>query len=201
MESKQLTPLFFDLETQRSFDEVNYEFSELGVSVAVVREAKKDTVYYEDDVPALIERLKAADLIVGHNHIRFDYTVLRGYGLDNELYNYLANKSYDTFAHLQEITGERISLDHLSKNNLEGGPGKLAPGAKCIEWYKSGKIEKIVELCSDDVHRLARIFGLIVLGRPLRIKQYWLEGEDKFKEALVTLPKPSLTVPGNPKEE
>ena len=188
----RIEPIFFDLETQRTFEEVNYETSDLGVSIAVVRQAKEDTVYYEDDMPALIERLESADMIVGHNHVRFDYTVLRGYGLTNGIYDRLAVKSYDVLDKLLEITGQRISLDHLSKANLRGAPGKLAPGTQCIVWYKEGKLDKIAELCTDDVHRLARLFGLIASGRPLVVKQYWLEGANKFKEVSITLPRPIL---------
>nr|MDA3895225.1 hypothetical protein [Desulfobacteraceae bacterium] len=35
--------------------------------------------YFEDDVPCLIDYLKALDLVIGFNIKRFDYNVLNGY--------------------------------------------------------------------------------------------------------------------------
>ena len=192
MERKSLAvePVFFDLETQKTFEEVDNDYTKLGFSVAVVRQAKKNHIYYEKDAQELIRHLMNAELVVGHNHIHFDYTVLRGYGLTDAEVNILVEKSYDTLAEIRKIVGERVSLEHLSKHNLKGRPGKLAPGMQCIVWYKEGKLEKIAELCTDDVERLAKLFGLVVAGRPLTVLQYWLTGPDKFSRTKIILPIP-----------
>jgi len=182
---------FFDLETQKSIKEVSGDLTILGISVAVTRQDKINHVYYEKDIPQLIEQLENADLIVGHNHVRFDYSVLKGYGFTNEQYDKLSDKSYDTLAVINKMIGHRISLEHLSKYNLRGAPKKLASGLKCIDWYKEGKLDKIAELCADDVARLSRIFSLIVSGVPLKILEYWNEKE-KFKETKLKMPIPEM---------
>lgn len=196
-DSKRIEPAFFDLETQKGFDEVDNDFTKLGFSVAVVRQTRNDYVYRGDDESGykeLIAHLKRAPLIVGHNIIAFDYTVLRGYGLSSDEVFELESKSYDTLALIYDQIQKRISLDHLSKHNLPGSPGKLAPGEMCIEWYKTGQIKKITELCTDDVHRIKGIFARIVTGQPLRILKYWESRPDKFtpmKRMSIRLPIPT----------
>ena len=75
--------VFFDLETQRSFDEVGgrRNIKRMGLSVAVTyNTATAEYRYYtEENVNDLIEELKAADLVVGFNVLSFDYEVLRSY--------------------------------------------------------------------------------------------------------------------------
>jgi len=191
MEKKKLNEgiVIFDLETQKDFEEVKHDFTKLKFSVAVTRENKKDRVYRCDESEELIQQLKNATLIVGHNHIHFDYTVLEGYGLTKIEKEALAEKSYDTLVELQKFTGKRHSLDMLSKNNLPGHPGKLAPGLQCLVWYKEGRLDKIIELCVDDVHRTANIFGLIIKGTPLMVKY---KKEDKWCNEKFTLPIPEF---------
>jgi hypothetical protein len=49
------------------------------VAVAVVRDATGDTVFYEEDLPRLVQVLKAANLVIGWRLMDFDFKVLRGY--------------------------------------------------------------------------------------------------------------------------
>lgn len=187
----KITPVFFDLETTRTFEEVDNDLTKLGFSIAVVRENKVDTVYKEHQSAELIQRLKAAQLIVGYNHVFFDFEVLKGFGLRETEAWELTKKSFDVMQELKDITGERISLDHVSRYNLPGAPGKKAPGLQCIVWYKQGKLDKIEEVCVDDVHRLAGVFGLIVSEKPLKLSKFWgKEGVDKFDRIEVTIPLP-----------
>ena len=75
--------LYFDLETQKSADEVGGwdHISRMGMSVGVTFSTATGgyTIYSEHQVDALIKELQRADLIVGFNHLRFDYEVLHGY--------------------------------------------------------------------------------------------------------------------------
>jgi DEAD/DEAH box helicase domain-containing protein len=73
----------FDLETQNSFDDVGgYRNTRaLKMSVGVTWNSADQAFhrYGEQDVPALIEELKSASLVVGFNVLNFDYEVLMAY--------------------------------------------------------------------------------------------------------------------------
>ncbi|MFN2289772.1 MAG: helicase, partial [Anaerolineae bacterium] len=68
--------VYFDLETQRTFDEVGgrHNIRKLGLSVAVTYSTAAGAFhhYTEDLVDELIAELRAADLVVGFNVLRFD---------------------------------------------------------------------------------------------------------------------------------
>jgi len=189
--STKIVPLFFDLETINLIEDGDNDYTKLRYSVAVTRTRKTNFVFYEKDIKQLIEQLDAAELIVGHNHIGFDFQVLKGYEISDSRLKVWREKSFDTLLEIQSIVGQRVSLDHLSKNNLKGSPGKLAPGTQCPKWYKEGKLDKIEELCTDDVQRLARVFGLIVRKTPLALSQYWEKGAKKFSMTKITIPIPT----------
>jgi hypothetical protein len=75
--------VYFDLETKYLADEVggwdNIHRMELAVAVTYSTARGGFAHYTEDTVCALIEELSQADLVVGFNLLRFDYTVLRPY--------------------------------------------------------------------------------------------------------------------------
>ena len=74
--------VFFDLETQKLAQEVggwrNVCRMQLSIGVAHT-EDRGFTTFTEETVSDLINLLKNADLVVGFNHMRFDYEVLRAY--------------------------------------------------------------------------------------------------------------------------
>jgi len=75
--------VYFDLETQKSAAEVGGwdHIRDMKMSVGVTYSTTRKTyeIYGEDRVNELIDELMRADLVVGFNHIRFDYEVLYGY--------------------------------------------------------------------------------------------------------------------------
>ena len=75
--------LYFDLETQKSADEVggwsNMHDMRMSVGVTFSTARNEYRIYDERQVNQLIADLQRADLIVGFNHLRFDYEVLHGY--------------------------------------------------------------------------------------------------------------------------
>ena len=75
--------VYFDLETQRSADEVGGwdNISQMGMSIGVTYNTGRGeyTIYSEPKVNDLIRELQRADLVVGFNNLRFDYEVLHGY--------------------------------------------------------------------------------------------------------------------------
>src|SRR5882762_6548210 len=77
--------VYFDLETQKSADEVGGwdKISLMRMSVAVTYSIGEGgyKIYGEKQVDELITELQRADLIVGFNNLRFNYEVLHGYDL------------------------------------------------------------------------------------------------------------------------
>ena len=75
--------VYFDLETMRAADEVGgwKHIDKMGMSIGVTYSTGNGeySIYQESEVNDLIEELQRADLVVGFNHIRFDYEVLHGY--------------------------------------------------------------------------------------------------------------------------
>jgi len=141
--------LYFDLETQKTFDEVGgrHNMRQLGLSVGVTYStADQDYhVYTEADVDALVRDLSQAGLVVGFNVLRFDYEVLRAYSD----YPFTQIPTVDMLDHVYRALGFRVSLDGLASATL--GAKKSADGLAAVRWYKSGQMDKIIEYCTQDV--------------------------------------------------
>src|SRR5271168_182935 len=75
--------VYFDLETQKSADEVGGwdKILDMRMSVGVTYSTERGgyKIYGENEVNALIDELRRADLVVGFNSLRFDYEVLLGH--------------------------------------------------------------------------------------------------------------------------
>jgi DEAD/DEAH box helicase domain-containing protein len=151
--------LVFDLETQRSFQDVGgrNQMRDLGMSVGVVYSFRDDkfTSYFEREAGALIDTLLAAELVVGYNLIGFDYEVLKGYRqAPFETINTL-----DLMVDLHAKLGFRPKLDSVVQATLAAG--KSADGLQALVWFKEGRLDLIEKYCIDDV-RLTRdlyLFG------------------------------------------
>ena len=139
----------FDVETQRSFDEVGgrTQFHKLGVSAAVAYRYDLDQFLEctEEDIGRLIDLLLEADLVVGYNILGFDYEVLRAY-TDRDL---RLLPTVDLMRDLEARLGFRPKLDSVVQPTL--GVGKTADGLQALEWWRRGEIDKIVSYCRDDV--------------------------------------------------
>lgn len=171
----------FDLETQRSFDEVGgrSQLHRLGVSVGVAY--RYDTGEYvvvgEDTVQELVALLQEADLVVGYNILGFDYEVLRGY-TDAPLAQL---PTLDLMADLEHRLGFRPKLDSVVVPTLGGG--KSADGLQALEWWRAGEVDKIVEYCREDVRVTRDLYDFgkrnrCVLvsrfgGKPRRVEIEW----------------------------
>ncbi len=139
----------FDLETQRSFDDVGgrSQLHRLGVSVGVAYRYDTDRflVFTEDTIDELVDLLLAADLVVGYNIKGFDYEVLRGY-TDRDLQGL---PTLDMMFDLEDRLGFRPKLESVAVPSL--GAGKSADGLQALAWWRNGEIDKIVEYCREDV--------------------------------------------------
>lgn len=148
--------LFFDLETQKSIQEVGgrENFKMLRVSVAVTLSAATNEfkAYTEKDVPVLIADLKAATRVIGFNLLNFDYQVLKAYTAER-----LSDlPTLDLLEDLYNKLGFRIGLDALASATL--GVNKSADGLQAIRWFREGKIDELIAYCRDDVALTQKLF-------------------------------------------
>ena len=147
--------VYFDLETQKSAAEVGGwgNIDRMGVSVAVLYHSQKAEyeVYLEKDVDRLISDLRRADLVVGFNVLRFDYTVLAAYSV----FDLSTVPTLDLMVSLEEKIKHRVGLDAVAEATC--GVKKTASGMEAIQWWREGKQRQVVEYCW---------WALISVGRP-----------------------------------
>ena len=141
--------VYFDLETKKSATDVSgwSHIDQMGMSIGVTYSTERGgyKVYGEPEVEELIKELQRADLVVGFNHIRFDYKVLEGYSV----FDFSQVPSLDMLIVLNEKLGHRLKLDSIAQATF--GCEKTAEGLQAIEWYRQGKLAEIAEYCLFDV--------------------------------------------------
>jgi DEAD/DEAH box helicase domain-containing protein len=157
----------FDVETQKSFDEVGgrAHIQQLGLSVAVAFSTATGEYshYTEAQVNDLVAQLEQADLVVGFNVLSFDYEVLRAY----TQVPLAQHPTVDILDHLQRRLGFRVSLDTVAEATL--GQRKTAEGLQAIQWYREGKFQELFTYCQQDVAITYRLFDF---GRTNKYVQY-----------------------------
>ena len=173
--------VYFDLETKHSADEVGgwSHIDKMGMSIGVTYSTARGDykIYGEPEVEELIKELQRADLVVGFNHIRFDYRVLEGYSI----FDFSQVPSLDMLIVLNEQLGHRLKLDSIAQATL--GCEKSAEGLQALEWFKQGKMAEIAEYCCFDVkitklvHEYAAAHGHLFynnrFGNKLKVEVEW----------------------------
>ncbi len=150
--------VYFDLETRRSAAQVGgWDQTDLmGMSIGVTFSTAENAyhIYREEEVDALIEQIRSADLVVGYNHINFDYGVLQAYTFWSIVD---ASNNLDLCTYLSEKLGHRLKLDSVARPTL-GGHSKTAEGTDALRWwadYERTKdceyLLKIAHYCCYDV--------------------------------------------------
>src|SRR5690242_11082672 len=128
--------VYFDLETQKSAEEVGGwdKISRMGMSVGVTYSTATGAykIYGEKQVDDLINDLQRADLVVGFNHLRFDYEVLHGY----TTLDLRQLPTLDMLVELHNTLQHRLSLDAIATATF--GVEKVAEGMQAIQWYREG---------------------------------------------------------------
>jgi hypothetical protein len=142
--------VYFDLETIRSANDVGgWDHKDrMGMSVGVTYSTKtgKYIIYPESEVDALMEQLKSADLVIGYNHVWFDYAVLQGYSLwevEPQM------KSFDIMLDVEKRVEFKPKLEDLAIATL--GTGKTAHGVNALTWWREGRYLEVAEYCCFDV--------------------------------------------------
>lgn len=141
--------VYFDLETQKSAEEVGGwdKISEMRMSVGVTYSTARGDykIYGEKQVDDLLTELQRADLVVGFNHLRFDYEVLHGY----TAMDLRQLPTLDMLVELQNTLQHRLSLDSIATATF--GVEKTAEGLQAIQWFREGRLLEIAEYCCYDV--------------------------------------------------
>ena len=151
--------VYFDLETQKSADEVGgwSHISRMGMSVGVIYSTARGEyrIFGERQVNDLIQELQRADLVVGFNQVRFDYEVLHGY----TTLDLRQLPALDMMLDLQDKLQHRLSLDSITTATF--GVEKTAEGMQAIQWFKEGRLLDVAEYCCYDVKltRLVHEYG------------------------------------------
>ncbi len=167
----------FDVETRRSAQEVGgWDKAHLmGLAAAVAYDSLDGRyhVYEEHQAAALVDRLLAADLIIGFNHLRFDYQVLSAY-TPKDLRQ---RPNLDLLHEIHQVLGRRVGLGHLGEITL--GRDKTADGLQSLKWVREGRLDLVIEYCREDVrltwdlYEFARDNGYLLYqdkeGRRLRV--------------------------------
>ena len=183
--------VYFDLETRRSAAEVGgwHETAKMGVSVAVTFSTKDNAyhIYTEDRMEELIEELRNADLVVGYNHVNFDYGVLQAFTFWTVAD---VTNNLDICADLTARLGHRLKLDSVAKVTL-GGNSKTAEGTDALKWWaeyeKTGDEQKLLDIarycCYDvkvtmEVYKFGAQNGYVIYenkkGEPEKIEVDWV---------------------------
>ena len=148
--------LYFDLETQKSADDVGGwgYIHDMKLAVGVVWDSCEQEYfsYLEGAASELVKKLRTADLVVGFNVKKFDYGVLQPYA-DFDLQEI---NTFDMLIDVNKKLGHRLSLNHLAENTLNAE--KSADGLVSLQWFKEGKIDKIIEYCKQDVEITRDLF-------------------------------------------
>ena len=150
------TTLFFDLETQRSAEEVggweNIAAMKVALAVTYDDRTSRFRTYKEADINELLLDLLTADEVIGYNIDRFDIEVLRGYtGRDLSRI-----RTRDMMADIYRKLGFRLRLADIAEATL--GTGKSADGLQSLQWWKEGRIDLIEEYCRKDVEVTHRVY-------------------------------------------
>jgi len=148
--------VYFDLESQKLFNEVGgRDASKLLLACGVTWSTERNdfAVYWENDAPALVAELKAADRVVGFNILYFDYEVLKPYAPRE---NFRSFRTTDMLQDIQRALNFRLSLDAVAKATL--GTTKIADGIQSVQWYRDGELDKVAEYCKSDVDITRRVY-------------------------------------------
>jgi DEAD/DEAH box helicase domain-containing protein len=154
MQSRRI--VCFDLETQKTFDEVGgrHNLGKLGLAVAVIYDTSTSEYrsYTEDQAAELVQDLRQADLVVGFNVLSFDYPVLQPY-TEFPLHTLT---TVDLLQHVHRQLGFRLPLQALAEATL--GARKSADGLQSVRWFREGQVDKVIEYCQRDVELTMQLY-------------------------------------------
>lgn len=148
--------IVFDLETQRSFDEVGGRgnFDKLGISMlgAYLYKTNEYVMFEESELKNFEELLTCKPLLVGFNSRSFDCTVLQPY----VRVDLAKMPQLDILEEFVKIAGHRVKLESIAQATL--GTGKSGSGLDALKYWNNGEIDKLKDYCMDDVKITREIY-------------------------------------------
>lgn len=148
--------IVFDLETQRSFDEVGGRdsFEKLGVSVlgAYLYKTDEYRIFEEKELSQFEELLGSKPLMVGFNSRKFDCAVLQPY----IRFNLDKLPQLDILEEVVKAVGHRVKLDSIAQATLS--ESKSGSGLDALKYWREGDLESLKKYCLDDVRITRRIY-------------------------------------------
>lgn len=191
-----MAPVFFDLETRNLFEDVEpmwrgMDWQErdanqarlcrkLGIAVAGVGVDGRVDFFEEDEAELLVGTLLAADLIVGHNVLAFDYLVMEPF-VGAARVARMKPKTLDMLHALRQVTGVRIGLDDLAQLNI--GKGKTDDPKMVPSLWRKGERDRVKSYLKSDVELTKEVYEYGKRKGKLRYtKKDWKAGTQEIRE-------------------
>jgi|688.fasta_scaffold74376_4 hypothetical protein len=155
----------FDIETYSPSYLKHIDTSEFRTSVvgAYISWIDKYLAFFESEIEDFLKLLLEADLIVGFNHLWFDFPVLQKYCS----YNLSELPSYDLLLEFEKQAGFKIKLNDLCKANLTDDI-KTDSYQQFKNYHKENKWFELADYCLNDVRLTENLFRLIRSGKTLK---------------------------------
>ena len=118
-------------------------------------------VFFEEDIPDLLQQLDEAEIIVGYNLIQFDCRVLSHDCEPEDLIRF-KGKTFDILAILDMPHRVR-----LAKHTFNGN-GKTTIGKEAVNMFRQGLYEDLEKYCKKDVAITRKLFCLGARGKPIK---------------------------------
>jgi DNA polymerase elongation subunit (family B) len=166
--------IFFDIETQNTFQEVgSADPTALSISVVGIFDSTTNEYqsFEEKELHKLWPIIERADMLIGYNSDHFDLPLLNKY-YHGDLTKI---KSLDLLKEIKNSYGRRVRLDSVAEGTL--GKNKIGHGLQAITWWKNGEIEKIKKYCLEDVKITKEVYEYALANKKLICK----EGSQKFE--------------------
>jgi len=111
-------------------------------------------VYDVNTLPDLVERLKDAAIVVGFNHVDFDYKVLRNSVNGCRFQRRAPKTEADLLLAIWDALGGRRKgwkLDDVAHACLGYGKTEEGGGAMAPTWWQNGRVGQVTDYCIGDV--------------------------------------------------
>ncbi len=151
-----MSTVVLDIETQFFGDERGLDEQE--VAVAGIMDTGRGSVYeffLQPELERLMDRLRGASTIVGHNILGFDYRVLEA-ELAWDVRGEFEDRTVDTLATIKQRHGRRISLDALADATLGRRKDVVAGGVPQL--WRQGRVLEVLDRNRSDVELNRDVF-------------------------------------------